>query len=247
MGDLANALRDTGQHDEALEVAEKCVLIQQALGNQREVAADHGRCARILVAAGRYDEADARYDLALAAARQAGDKGLEGTALQHQGRLASQRNQLDRATRLYQQALQRFQEAGATRGVMRTYNLLGVSEQKAGRLAEARAWYGKSRELAVQLKDQPGLGHAAQNIGIVCQGGRRSRPRARRRGRRPAALRGSPPLRGGKPADQAGARQQARGSRIAPANSPASTSSSATSPPPSATPTPPARSTNPSA
>jgi hypothetical protein len=29
--------------------------------------------------AGRYDQADARYDLALAAARQAGDKELEGT------------------------------------------------------------------------------------------------------------------------------------------------------------------------
>ena len=64
------------------------------------------------MAAGRYDEADARYDLALAAARQAGDKELEGTVLQHQGSLADDRNQLDRATRLYQQALQRFQEAG---------------------------------------------------------------------------------------------------------------------------------------
>ena len=64
------------------------------------------------MAAGRYDEADARYDLALAAARQAGDKGLEGTILQHQGGLAVSRNQLTRASSLYQQALERFQEAG---------------------------------------------------------------------------------------------------------------------------------------
>jgi tetratricopeptide (TPR) repeat protein len=53
--------------------------------------------------------------------------------------------------------------------MMLTYNSLGVVEQKAGRLAEARAWYQKSRELAIQLKDQPGLGQAAQNIGIICQ------------------------------------------------------------------------------
>jgi hypothetical protein len=33
---------------------------------------------------------------------------------------------------------------------------------------EARTWYQKSRELAVQLKNQIGLGQAAQNIGIVC-------------------------------------------------------------------------------
>ena len=127
---------------------------------------------------------DARYDLALAAARQAGDKELEGTTLQHQGGLARERNQRDRATRLYQQALQRFQEAGNTGAMMRSYNLLGVAERHAGRLAEARAWYEKSRELAVQLQDQPGLGQAAQNIGIVCQ---EEGEAARQRGDEPAA------------------------------------------------------------
>ena len=71
MGDLANALSAAGQHDEALAEAEQCVGIQQTLGNQREVAADHVRCTDSHEHAGRYDEADARYDLALAALRQA--------------------------------------------------------------------------------------------------------------------------------------------------------------------------------
>jgi tetratricopeptide (TPR) repeat protein len=168
-GSLADALSRAGQHVEALAVAEKCIEMQLKLGNQRGVAAGHGRCASILVDSGRYDEADARYDLALAAARQVGDKNLEGTTLQHQGVLAEERDQLDRAIRLYRQALQRFQEASDEASMMRTYNLLGVTEQKAGRLAEARAWYEKSRELAVHLKDQPGLGQAAHNLGIVCQ------------------------------------------------------------------------------
>lgn len=169
LGDLANALGNSGQHDEALEVAEKCLRIDTAQGNQREIAADHGRCASILMDAGRHDEADARYELALAAARQAGDKELEGITFQHQGILAADRRQFTRAATLYQQALQRFQEAGNPGAMMRTYNLLGVVEQNAGRLAEARAWYEKSRQLAVDLKDQPCLGQAAQNIGIVCQ------------------------------------------------------------------------------
>ncbi len=169
MGDLANALRETGQHDEALTMAEKCVEVHEKLGNQREVAADHGRCAQILKAVGRYDEADIRYDLALAAARKVGDKELEGSLLQHQGDLVADRYQLGRATHLYRQALQRFQEVGDHQGVMQTYNLLGVGEQRASRLAEARSWYEKSRELAVQLKDQVGLAQAAQNIGIVWQ------------------------------------------------------------------------------
>ncbi len=166
MGDLANALCSSGQHDEALQIAEKCLVIHRAIGRNVGYVQP---CASILVAAGRYDEADARYDLALAAARQAGDRELEGLTLQCQGNLADDRNQLDRATRLYQQALQLFQEAGNTAGMMQTYNLVGVVERKAGRLAEARAWYEKSRELAVRLNDQPGLGQAAQNIGITCQ------------------------------------------------------------------------------
>jgi len=186
MGDLAIALCNSGQHDEALQIAEKGVVIDQALANHRNVAAGHGQCAQILMESGRYDEADARYELALAAARQAGDQELEGACLQHQGGLAIKRNQLDRATRLYQQALQLFQEAGATGNMMQTYNLLGVAEQKSGRLAEARAWYEKSRELAIQLKDQPGLGQAAQNIGIVCQ---QEGEAARKRGDEAAARR----------------------------------------------------------
>lgn len=186
MGDLANALRDAGHYDEALDLAERCVGIQEFRGNNREVAADHGRCARILMAAGRYDEADARYDLALAAARQAGDKELEGMLLEHQGGLAGNRNQLDRAIRLYQQALERFREANNHQGMMLTYNLLGVVEDNAGRLAEARSWYERSRKLAEQLQDQVGLGQAAQNIGI---GWQKEGAAARERGDKATALR----------------------------------------------------------
>jgi tetratricopeptide (TPR) repeat protein len=186
MGDLANALRNAGRHDEALAVAERGLRIDERLGNQREVATGHGQCASILMDAGRYEEADARFEVALVAARRAGDKGLEGISLQRQGGLASVRNQLERASRLYQQALERFREAGDQGSMMRTYNLLGVVEQNAGRLAEARAWYEKSRELAVQLKDQAGLGQAAQNLGIVWQ---LEGEAARERGDEPAARR----------------------------------------------------------
>lgn len=169
MGDLAEALRNAGQHDEALALAEKGLEIQERRGNYHNVANAHGLCAGILMVSGRLEEADARYDLALAAARQAGDKKLEGSLLVHQGILAGERNQLECASRFYGQALQRLQEADNTQGVMQTYNWLGVVEGKAGRLAEARAWYEKSRELAVRLQNQPGLGHAAQNICIICQ------------------------------------------------------------------------------
>jgi tetratricopeptide (TPR) repeat protein len=186
LGHLANALRDAAYNDEALSVAERTLEIQQKLGNQRHVAVGHGLCASILTATGHYDEAYARYDMSLVAARRAGDKILEGTALSHQGDLANTLNQIDRAPRLYQDALQRFQEAGDQRAMMLIYNSLGVVAGKAGRMAEARAWYQKSRELAAQLKNQHGIGQAAQNIGVVWQVEGRA---ARRRGEEAAARR----------------------------------------------------------
>ena len=209
MGNLANALSAAGRHAEALAVAEKCVGIQQTLGNQRDLAADHGRCAGILMASGRYDMADARYDIAVAAARQVGDKGLEGTILASQGTLAWQRNDLDRATGLYQQSLRLSQEAGDQGAMMRAYNSLGEAERMVGRLAEARAWYEKTRELAVKLKHQVGLGLTVHNIGILST---QEGDGARDRGDEfdgPAALRGRPLLGGGRFADLAILRQQA--------------------------------------
>jgi tetratricopeptide (TPR) repeat protein len=121
------------------------------------------------MAAGRYDEADARYDLALAAARQAGDKEVEGLILQHQGSLATTRQKFTHAATLIKLAILRFQEVGDKLGVMQSYNLLGNVEANAVRLSEARVWYEKSRQLAVDLKNQPGQGAAAQNIGIIYQ------------------------------------------------------------------------------
>src|SRR5207249_658618 len=45
IGDLANALRHTGQHSEALAVAEQALSIHQTVGSHRNVAASHGMCA----------------------------------------------------------------------------------------------------------------------------------------------------------------------------------------------------------
>jgi len=167
MSDLANALSNTGQHSEALAVAEDALRISERMGNLHAIATSQFQTASFLMVTGRYAEADVRYDLALATARRSGDKGLEAGLLQHLGNFADEGTQPERASHLYQQALQRFLEAGDLKGVMQTCNLLGIIEDKAGRLAEARAWYEKSRELAAQLGDQIGLGQAAQNIGIV--------------------------------------------------------------------------------
>jgi len=169
MGDLANALSSAGKHDEALAMAEKSLLFQIRHKDQIQVATGHGLCASIIMAAGRYEEADSRYELALAAAREAGNLSLEGDLFLHQGILAGERDQLERVGSLYRQALERYQAAGDPQGMMRVYNLLGLDDRKAGRLAEARAWYETAHELAGQRKDEAGLRAAARHIGAIRQ------------------------------------------------------------------------------
>jgi tetratricopeptide (TPR) repeat protein len=169
LGDLANALRDAGRLEEALQAAERSADIDRDLGRVRELAAALGRIAKILTAQGRYRDADERYDEALQAARRANDKDLEATTLQHQGSLADDRGQYDRATVCYKHALKLFQDMNDQGAIMQTCNLLGIVEEKADRLSEARAWFERSREIARDRGDKSAIGTAAQNLGILCQ------------------------------------------------------------------------------
>lgn len=169
LGDLANALRDAGALDEAFAAVEHVIAINRERGNHRNVAVGLFQTAQILTGQGRHAEADAQYDEALQAAQRAGDRELEATVLQNQGILADHRGQLDRAARLHRRALQLFQDMHDEAGIMRTCNSLGVVEQNACRLAEARTWYERSREMAVRRGDQQFMGAVAQNLGIVCQ------------------------------------------------------------------------------
>src|SRR5262249_19598435 len=103
-GSLAHALRALGPFAEALGAAERAVAFHRQQGNQREIAVGLGLTAAILVEQQRYAEAEARYEEALQAARDAEDVSLQGITLQHQGTLHSLQGDHDRAMELYQQA-----------------------------------------------------------------------------------------------------------------------------------------------
>jgi len=169
VGSLSNALTLAGHFDEALRAAERGLAMLVELGRTRDVAVGLGQCAGILLKQGRYEEAQARYDDALSAAIEAGDKSLEGSILQHKGNLADVRQQYGIAIGFYRQALKLFQEMNDDEGVMQTCNLLGVVESRQGRLSEARSWYERSLEIAKRRNDLFSLAAAAQNIGITFQ------------------------------------------------------------------------------
>ncbi len=169
LGHQANALQALGRLDDALPVAERGLAIVRKRGRTRAVATGLGQTAAILTAMQRYTEADRRYDDALAAARQAGDAGLEAVLLQHQGTLARQTDDLDRAAALVHDALDRFRQADDEGGEMPTADLLGTTEVLRGNLAAAEKWYDRAWELATRRGAKRQLAITAQNRGILYQ------------------------------------------------------------------------------
>jgi tetratricopeptide (TPR) repeat protein len=117
---LASALRSAGRLDAALACAEQGLAMDRELGNDRETAVGLGQCAEILRLQGRYHEADGRYDDALAAVRHAGDERSEATIIQHQGVLALEVRQYNRAASLLRQALKLFQAMSDEGSVLKT-------------------------------------------------------------------------------------------------------------------------------
>ncbi|MBU0494083.1 MAG: tetratricopeptide repeat protein [Chloroflexi bacterium] len=169
LGDLANALRDLGQLDAALDANERALSMCREMGLTREVAVNLGRRADILRDWQRYAEAEAAYEEALQAARAASDLGEQGIDLQNWGILHMQQGHLDQAVDLFKQALALSQQAANPGSEMRTCDLLASSEMLRGYLDAAAAWYARGRELAGQLGDQKQLAANAQNVGILYQ------------------------------------------------------------------------------
>jgi tetratricopeptide (TPR) repeat protein len=169
LSDLANALLDLGRFDEALTAAEPGVVISKEQGNERSIAGGLGQTAIILREQQRYAEAEARCEMALQAARAAGDVSLQDSLLGHQGILHNLQGHHDRAVELYHQALALSQGAGDSRAVMRTCNLLGSAEMERGQMEAAEALYGRSRELATQRGDRRQLADVGHNLGVLYQ------------------------------------------------------------------------------
>ncbi len=169
LGNLADAQRDQGYLDTALQTAERVLEINRQLGHDFAIGGDLGRIARILTKQQRYTEAESRYAEALCAAQDTGDLQLQAIALHQLGILKDTLGQHDQAIELYKRSLNLFQHAGDPRSEIKTYDLLGTAEQHRGQLDAAEAWYHRSRELAKRLDDKWMLAVTAQNLGILFQ------------------------------------------------------------------------------
>ncbi len=108
-------------------------------------------------------------EVALSAARQLGDRGLEGMALGNLGLVHRTRGDLDCAEEMHMKSLEIHEALGRREGMASQYGNLGLVYQTRGDLDRAEEMFEKSLALDEALGRREGMANAYGNLGLVYQ------------------------------------------------------------------------------
>ena len=116
---------------------------------------------------GRYEEALAYYQQALAIAREVGDRAEEGTTLHNIGGVYHAQGRYEEALAYHQQALAIAREVGDRAGEGTTLTSIGLVYHAQGRYEEALGYYQQALAIRREVGDRAGEGVTLNNIGGV--------------------------------------------------------------------------------
>jgi len=123
--------------------------------------------ASFLEARGHWDQALAMHQIALTAARRAGDQPGEARALLLLGAMQLMTGGYAAAVVTLQQALAVYHDLGDRAGQAEAMDGLGFVHGRTGDYPSAAACHQQALELSRDLGDLPGQAHALNNLGIV--------------------------------------------------------------------------------
>jgi DNA-binding SARP family transcriptional activator len=118
---------------------------------------------------GHWDQAAALHQTALTAARQAGDRAGQASALAHLGSAQWSTGDYRAATASQQQALALYRDLGDRAGQANALNNLGMTQRRTGDYLAATASCRRALELFGDLGHRYGQGDALHQLGVVQQ------------------------------------------------------------------------------
>jgi DNA-binding SARP family transcriptional activator/uncharacterized protein HemY len=124
---------------------------------------------RYLEAGDHYPEATAIHAHARDAARHAGDRDAEATALTSLGVVDLRQGRYQQATERHQQALALFRETSDRAGEARALGNLGLIDFQEGHYRQASGHHQRSLALYREIGDRTGEGRALNNLALVEQ------------------------------------------------------------------------------
>ncbi|MBI2571056.1 MAG: protein kinase [Candidatus Schekmanbacteria bacterium] len=164
---LAGALAYVGEMDEALRALDEAIGL---LGGE-EQGADLRRAmyvrAMLLQAQGRFVEAEAGLDRALALARAAGDRRGVGVNLMGKGVVAARTGRTDEAEALQREAIAELDAAGAVLDALHARVNLAVEKLDQGYYGETERLLSDARSAALELGDLRAAGVAQANLAVT--------------------------------------------------------------------------------
>lgn len=125
------------------------------------------REANQLAEAGKYDDAAAAYERALAVARQEKHRRLEADALSELAVMRRKQGDEDDSLRLQKMAVDMYAELGDPANQAKALRRIGVVYRYQGHLSEAIAVLRQALALLTQIDDLDGIAQVLTNLGIV--------------------------------------------------------------------------------
>ncbi|WYD79371.1 MAG: tetratricopeptide repeat protein [Candidatus Electrothrix gigas] len=165
--DLADALCQQRQYDEAEAACQAGLVIIKELGDMRSAAVITGQLGTFAWRQGELAEAAKQYQEALALWQSMNEPVNEAIAWHNLGLVYQEAGQREAAEQAYRQAAQLFEEQGLLGG---NASAAGSWQQLAqicaytGRKAEAEQWFRKALMAFQAVEDRPGTARTLGNL-----------------------------------------------------------------------------------
>jgi tetratricopeptide (TPR) repeat protein len=169
--ELATLAQRAGQLDEAEDYHKKSLVIKEKLGDQKRLATSYYQLGTLMNAKRDYQEAMKYYDLALSAATGQEFHELRSNILTGMGQIAEEQyGDLDKANRLYLDALDVNQKNGLTHNLMNVFQHLASIARKQGRVQEAEGYLFNGRAVTKARRDPLGGAYIYRDLAQIRAG-----------------------------------------------------------------------------
>ncbi|BDI17456.1 hypothetical protein ANSO36C_32580 [Nostoc cf. commune SO-36] len=167
--ELADALRDMGDYDEARIAYEAGLAINKEVGNPSGAAVSNFQLGTLAMRQGSLPEAEQRYREVLATFQQLNEPVKEAAAWHQLGIVYEEAKQWNAAEDAYRKSAQINESLGNLADAATNWGQLGNLNTFVGKLEEAEAWFRKALEQYQKLKNQTSASQILSNLAYILQ------------------------------------------------------------------------------
>lgn len=177
--ELANALMDMGDYDEARLAYEASLAIHKELGDIQGAVVVNMQIGSLVLTKGNLAEAEKRYREALTIFQQLGEPKSEAGAWHQLGMVYEEAKKWDSAEHHYRESARISESQGNLANAATTWNQVASLNKNTGKLAEAEAWYRKAIEAGKAVGNRLLVSKILRNLANLLQSQPKRLPEAR--------------------------------------------------------------------